>query len=177
MSLHVLLYPKVHSLQHPWVRACRALPGELRRDIRAFAFLYDDAFPDCFLPPDGQMRPSWEQQLEVVAALDPERAAYEFARPLFFYFEAAGGGPERLGDPDVRRTALAFARDRAGDDGERLAALAFDDPGRLRDRVVEFLEADWDAAFRNEWRRLEPQLSEAAVAGAAAALQRGPVAV
>jgi DNA-binding transcriptional ArsR family regulator len=177
MSLHVLLYPKVHSLQHPWVRACRALPAELRRETRAFAFLYDDAFPDCFLPPAGETRPTWEEQLDVVARLEPERAAYELARPLFFYFQAEGGGPERLTDPDVRATALAFARDRAGEDGERLAALAFDDPGRLRDRVVGFLDAYWETAFREEWRRLEPLLDEAAARGAAVAHERGPLAI
>jgi hypothetical protein len=40
LSLHVLAEPKHHALQHRWVRAMRALPASLRREIAALAFLY-----------------------------------------------------------------------------------------------------------------------------------------
>ena len=172
-SLHVLLYPKVHALQHPWIRAMRTVSPALKRDIRAFAFLFDDAFPDCFLPPDGASA-TFEQQLETVAALSDAQAAYELARPLFFYFEADAGGPERLADPLVRERALAFARTAAGEEGAAVAALAFDEPGALRDRLVGLLARYWDEAFAAEWHRLEPQLRAGAVEGRRVVSERGP---
>ena len=84
-SLHVLLYPKRHPLQHPWIRGARSLSAALKREIRAFAFLYDDAAPDCFLPPAADSAPSFEEALAAFRALSGDRAAYELARPLFFY--------------------------------------------------------------------------------------------
>ena len=51
LSLHVLLDAKRHPLQHPWVRAgARAAGRRCRREVRALAFFYVDALPDCFLP-------------------------------------------------------------------------------------------------------------------------------
>src|SRR5512147_2480344 len=100
MSLHVLLFPKVHAVQHPWIRAMQRVSPRLKREIRAFAFLYTDAYPDCFIPtaPDA----SFEAQLDVIRSLSEADAAHELARPLFFYWEAAAGGAERLSDPGVR---------------------------------------------------------------------------
>jgi DNA-binding transcriptional ArsR family regulator len=175
MSLHVLLFPKIHAVQHPWIRAMQALSPALKREIRAFAFLYADAFPDCFCPTASGV--TFEDQLAVIRSLDDAQAAHELARPLFFYWEADAGGPERLGDPAVRDGAIAFARETAGEAGVELAAAAFDDPGRVRDRLVALLERYWEEAFSAEWARIEPLLREAMVEGAELAVAEGPLEV
>jgi DNA-binding transcriptional ArsR family regulator len=174
MSLHVLLFPKIHAVQHPWIRAMQRVSPQLKREIRAFAFLYVDAFPDCFTPatPDA----TFESQLDTIRALSEAEAAHELARPLFFYWEASAGGPERLADPAVRDRAVAFARETAGDAGAELAAAAFDDPGRLRDRLVALLERYWEEAFRVEWTRLEPDLRQAVAESERLVAAHGPLA-
>src|SRR4051794_12293761 len=154
MSLHVLLFPKIHAVQHPWIRAMQRLTPQLKREIRAFAFLYVDAFPDCFTPTSADA--TFESQLGTIRALSDAEVAHELARPLFFYWEPAAGGPERLADPAVRERAVTFARETAGDEGAELAAAAFDDPGTLRDRLVALLERYWEEAFEPEWRRGQP---------------------
>ena len=50
LSLHVLVEPKHHPLQHEWVRAMRALEPALRREIAAFSILYRATLADLFLP-------------------------------------------------------------------------------------------------------------------------------
>ena len=127
MSLHVLLFPKIHAVQHPWIRAMQRVSPALKREIRAFAFLYVDAYPDCFIPTAAD--PTFELQLDTIRALSDADAALQLARPLFFYWEEAAGGPERLSDPAVRDRAVTFARETAGDAGAELAVAAFDDPG------------------------------------------------
>jgi DNA-binding transcriptional ArsR family regulator len=175
MSLHVLLFPKIHAVQHPWIRAMHTVSPALKREIRAFSFFYADAFPDCFVPTRSNM--TFEDQLAVVRELDDAEAAHELARPFYFYWEPAAGGPERLGDPSVRDNALAFARELAGEEGADLCAAVFDDPGRLRDRLVALLERYWEEAFAAEWARIEPRLKEAAVESAERAIADGPLAV
>src|SRR3954469_15244359 len=175
MSLHVLLFPKIHAVQHPWIRAMRTVSPALKREIRAFAFMYADAFPDCFIPTRSNM--TFEDQLAVLRGLDDAQAAHELARPFYFYWEPTAGGPERLGDPAVRDGALAFARETAGEAGAELCAAVFDDPARLRDRLVELLERYWEEAFAAEWARVEPRLTAAAAESAERAIAGGPLAV
>src|SRR5262245_39617926 len=56
LSLHVLVEPKHHPVQHEWVRAMRALPPALKREIDAFAFAYRAYFPEFFFPsPSGEL--------------------------------------------------------------------------------------------------------------------------
>src|SRR4029079_6867291 len=50
LSLHVLVEPKHHALQHDWVRAARALRPGLRREIATLSFLYRWTLPNCILP-------------------------------------------------------------------------------------------------------------------------------
>src|SRR5829696_1780795 len=40
LSLHVLVAPKHHPLQHAWVRRMRTLAPNLRAEIQAFRFAY-----------------------------------------------------------------------------------------------------------------------------------------
>src|SRR6185369_7342272 len=95
LSLHVLLHPKEHPLQHPWIRSMRSLSAGLKREIRTFCFLYSDITADFMLPARADAPQSFEEGIASFAALSPKRAQYELTRPLFFYFEEHGG-PESL---------------------------------------------------------------------------------
>ena len=50
LSLHVLVEPNHHPLQHDWVRRMRDLPERLRRDVHAFAFAYRGYIPELLAP-------------------------------------------------------------------------------------------------------------------------------
>jgi DNA-binding transcriptional ArsR family regulator len=157
LSLHVLLAPKVHALQHPWIRAMRRLSPALKREARAFAFVYEDALPDTVIPPTPGARPRFDEQVAAIAALSETDFAYDVARPLFHYLVPDAGGQESMAIQETRTSSL----DRAaywGDESRTLAALAFDDPAELRRRFLDFLNAYWDEVFALEWDRLEPLL-------------------
>jgi DNA-binding transcriptional ArsR family regulator len=157
LSLHVLLYPKVHALQHPWIRAMRRLSPALKREIRAFAFLYADAMPDAVLPARIGIRARFEEQLADVATIPLELLRYDLARPLFHWSEAQAGGPEQLESPETQGAMLALAADFAAE-SPPVARLIFDDPEELRRRFLDLLQRYWDEAFALEWDRLEPRL-------------------
>jgi len=89
LSLHVLIKPKYHPVQHPWIRAMRTLSPALKREVRAFAPFYVDAIPDAFLP--AAESATFEEELAALEALPLETLAYELARPLFHYSHVAGG--------------------------------------------------------------------------------------
>ena len=70
LSLHVLMYPKEHPLQHPWIREMRSLSPGLKREIRAFGFLYSDITADFMLPERADAPQSFDEgarRLRVVA--------------------------------------------------------------------------------------------------------------
>jgi DNA-binding transcriptional ArsR family regulator len=168
LSLHVALAPKVHALQHPWIRTMRRLSPALKREARALAFVYEDALPDTVVPPTVGARPRFEEQLASIEALPVEDFAYDVARPLFHYLVPDAGGREAMTAAGTRESSL----DRAaywGEESRTLAALAFDDPVELRRRLVEFLAGYWAEAFEPEWERLEPAL-EAEIVDARAAI-------
>jgi DNA-binding transcriptional ArsR family regulator len=159
VSLHVLLMPKRHPLQHEWVRAMRRLSPGVKRDARALAFLYEDAFPDCLIPTHEGTLP-FEKEVARLETLDAETTAYQLARPLYHYHEPAAGGPEALADPPVRQHVVEFAAYH-GDESRRLAELLLDDPLAFRGRVVDMLTRYWEEAFASEWARVEPLLLDA----------------
>jgi DNA-binding transcriptional ArsR family regulator len=154
LSLHVLIKPKYHPVQHPWIRAMRALPPALKREVRAFTPFYVDAIPDAFLPttPDA----TWDDELAALEALPLETLAYELARPLFHYSRAAGGRTD-LADPVVRERSLYFAGFYGPECGE-LARQLLDEPEAACGRALTLLRDYWDAAFAEEWERIRPQL-------------------
>src|SRR4029453_9501792 len=56
LSLHVLVEPKHHPVQHGWVRAMRGLSPALKREIDVFAFAFRAYFPEFFFPsPAGEL--------------------------------------------------------------------------------------------------------------------------
>ncbi|MDX6514314.1 MAG: hypothetical protein QOE36_3818 [Gaiellaceae bacterium] len=175
-SLHVLLFPSAHAVQHPWIREMRRLSPELKRRIQALSFLYVDASPDCTIPPEG-VPPSFEAELQRLSRLDADTAAYELARPLFHYAEAQAPGRESLGTPEVRERVLAFAERSCGEEGRRLAGLVFEDPLELNRQLLELFADYWEAAFADEWARLEPLLHESAAATARRLTEDGLYAV
>ena len=159
LSLHVLVVPKHHSLQHPWVREMRRLDPALKRRIGAFSFLYRAVFPDCVLPGEAGEFLGFDEELERLRALDADTAAYELTRPLYDW-----GGAEpriaRLDEPEIREALLAHARFH-GPETEKLVAAGLDDPLALRDGFADLLAAYWEVGFRDEWERVEPQLADA----------------
>lgn len=170
LSLHVLLAPKVHALQHPWIRAMRRLSPRLKRQVRDFAFVYENAMPDVTLPKGIGDRPRFDDQLADMRAMPERDFAYDFARPLFYYQEADAGGQERLDAPETRAASI----ERAvywGEESGRLAGLVFDDPAEFRSRFLDFLAVYWDEAFAHEWERLEPLL-DAEIEGEQEAVER-----
>lgn len=157
LSLHVLVEPKHHPLQHPWVRRARTLPATLKRDIAAFSFAYRRQVPDLLAPsPEHELR-SFEDELSALRGLDAETVALEFARPLH---DTEGRRDTAFLDrDDVRRHIVGAARFfRASPD---LARLVWEDPLRLRDEFAGLVERYWEAAFVEEWERLEPLLADA----------------
>jgi DNA-binding transcriptional ArsR family regulator len=153
LSLHVLLHPKEHPLQHPWIREMRTLSAGLKREIRSFGFLYSDITADFMLPERADAPQTFDEALAAFAAMPPERARYELTRPAFFYMEESGG-PESLERDDV----LERIHERVGD--PELVQQLLDDPAVAQSRVVDMLAQYWEQSFAEEWERLEPILEE-----------------
>jgi DNA-binding transcriptional ArsR family regulator len=155
LSLHVLVAPKHHPLQHAWVRSARRLSPRVKRELRAFAFLYRQFVPDfCFPSPDTEFA-SFEEELDAFLALDPVLRAFDFLRPMWDH--EGERDPAKLELPEARAAAVRNAR-RLGGDPE-LALLLFDDADELSRRFVSLLRAYWSEAFEREWQRLEPRLA------------------
>jgi DNA-binding transcriptional ArsR family regulator len=158
LSLHVLVEPKHHPLQHPWVREMRRLDPQLKRAIQTFSFVYRNVFPDCFLPTPDDELPTFEAELERLRALDPTTIAYELTRPLYDH----GGREPRdphLDDPRVREIVLERAAAHSRNSPDVLRRL-FDDPQAVAAELASLFERYWHDAFAAEWARVEPQLAE-----------------
>ncbi len=124
LSLHVLVDPKHHALQHDWVRRGRRLPAALRQRIRAFAFAYHSLIPDVLFPSgQGELAPL-EEEVASLRRLDGETAALEFLRPLWDH--EGRRDPALLRDARVRNHVARRSAHLGSD--PRLAALIFDDP-------------------------------------------------
>jgi DNA-binding transcriptional ArsR family regulator len=158
LSLHVLVEPKHHPVQHGWVRAMRGLAPALKREIDVFAFAFRAYFPEFFFPsPAGELL-DFEGELRRLRALDPALVRLEFAIPLIG--PQAGGGEARdpavLEQHAVRRRLLERARTEAD---EALADALLEDPVALLERFLGLLERYWEDAFAREWERIEPDLA------------------
>jgi DNA-binding transcriptional ArsR family regulator len=169
LSLHVLIEPKHHSLQHEWVRRARDLPERLRRDIHAFAFAYRAYIPEVLAPAPQAGFASFAEELERLAAQPPEAVAFEFTVPLSP--EQRARDPNRLEDEAVRATIRGRGAALGRQTG-RLVRLALDDPSAFAARFADFLARYWEAAFASEWQRVEPVLA-AAVTSAGRQLAAG----
>jgi DNA-binding transcriptional ArsR family regulator len=171
LSLHVLAEPKHHALQHDWVRAMRSLPQPLRRELRALEFLYRWTLPNCVLPSATTEFEDFETEVGRLRALPVDVAAFELVRTVYDH-GGRGRRKEVLADPGVRTDALRHAG-KPGSATRRAATQLLEDPAAFVERFATFLEAYWEAAFADEWGRIEPRLAEGVVAAGRAIASDG----
>jgi DNA-binding transcriptional ArsR family regulator len=152
LSLHVLLHPWYHPLQHQWVRAMRSLSPSLKRDVRTFAFLYYDATPDCFIPDGGDDEATFEAGLAAAARLPIDNLRFALARPLFFYGSEPGVTVDDARDR-IRTNAALY-----GESTSVVVELLLDEPDEFVRRLLEFLQAYWEETFASTWSEVEPLL-------------------
>ncbi|GAB7035800.1 DUF5937 family protein [Streptomyces sp. NPDC021749] len=158
LSLHVLVEPKHHPVQHGWVRAMRKLSPGLKREIEAFSFAVRAYFPEFLFPQPTGGLPDFAGELAGLRAADPDLVRLEFAVPLLSPWPGGDEGrdPRVLDRPEVRRRL----RERAVvESDEAMAAMLLDDPRALLERFLAMLERYWQEAFEDEWARLEPELA------------------
>jgi len=96
LSLHVLVEPKHHPVQHEWVRAMRRLSPALKRAVDGFAFAYRAYFPEFFFPPASGELADFESELRRLRGVDEQLVRLEFAIPLL---GAQAAGEEIARDP------------------------------------------------------------------------------
>jgi DNA-binding transcriptional ArsR family regulator len=156
LSLHVLVEPKHHPLQHGWVRRMRALPPALKRRIADFGFAYRRSMPEFLAPSPEADFSDFAQDLTLLQQHEPAGLALDFLRPLYDH----GGVRDTslLEDENVRTVALERSA-QLGASGE-LVSLIFEDPAELTRRFADLMTEYWDAAFADVWERLEPRLAE-----------------
>src|SRR5215472_7134726 len=93
LSLHVVVEPKHHPVQHEWVRAMRRLSPALKREIGLFAFAYRGYFPEFLFPsPAGELL-DFEDELRRLRGIGEQLVRLEFAIP--FLDPRAGEGSPR----------------------------------------------------------------------------------
>jgi DNA-binding transcriptional ArsR family regulator len=156
LSLHVLVEPKHHPLQHPWVRQMRGLTPALKRAVSDFSFAYRHLIPDLFGPsPDAELR-SFDDELAGFLELDPETIALDFSRPMWDH--TGRRDASHLQTPEVQGH-IHRAAERMGADPD-LASLIYADPVELAKRFADFVASYWEAAFAAEWERMEALLAE-----------------
>lgn len=143
LSLHVLLGPKHHALQHEWVRRMRGLDPELRREIQAFGFAYRRHVADVFLPSADEEAETFEQELDRFRSHPPELLLPALARSL----------DDHGGTGEIDATAVAA----------RGGADLVDDPRAFAARLADMLDRYWRAGFAEEWERIEPLLARSVV--------------
>jgi DNA-binding transcriptional ArsR family regulator len=153
LSLHVLVEPKHHPLQHAWVRSMRALSPALKREIAVFAFAYRAYFPEFLFPsPAGDLL-GFEEEARRLRTLDADLVRLEFAISLL---DQPPRDVETLRRPDVLRDLHERAKTHADD---AIADALIEDPGALLERFLQLLERYWEEAFAAEWARIEPDLA------------------
>lgn len=170
LSLHVLLEPKHHALQHSWVRKMRAIDPALKRRIEAYGFVYRHTFPDLFLPGPRDRAETFEEELDRICRCRPALLAEGFGRPLFDH----GGryGERSLEDSTVREKMLERAAAH-GEPSRRQAQLLLDDPVEFSRQFAALLSDYWQTAFAREWERVEPLLADSVVESGRVLARRG----
>ncbi len=146
-SLHVLVGPRQHALRHGWVRQMRTLDRRLRRRIDAYAFVFRRQVPDIFLLQAGEDARTLEDQLAGIDRRPPRAIQEGFGLWL--------DGPHGVS----RGQALAWAEAEEPLCVETVALLV-DDPREFARRFADLVRAYWRSAFAEEWRRVEPFLSD-----------------
>jgi DNA-binding transcriptional ArsR family regulator len=135
LSLHVLVEPKHHSLQHSWVRKMRRMPPQMRQEIASLSLLYRSKLPNFVFPRAGDGLRSFDDELAGIRTLDADVLALDLSRTIA---SANGGWISEPASP---------------------ADFKLGEAGALVERFAALLELYWEEAFAEEWDRLEPQLA------------------
>jgi DNA-binding transcriptional ArsR family regulator len=158
LSLHVLVEPKHHPVQHAWVRQMQRLSPALKKKIATFGFAYRSYFPAFLFPPTTGFMPTFESELKRLETLTPKVITFEFteaACPGFFSYNLG-----RVDDAQAMEAILSrFAEQEPDQQSQELLKLAVSDPERLLSQFVQLLGEYWEAAFRQEWERIEETLA------------------
>src|SRR5581483_2453021 len=164
LSLHVLVEPKHHPIQHQWVRQMQHLSPALKREIAAFSFAYRSYFPAFLFPAATGTFTTFESELTHLRTLAQQVLSFEFTEVF-----CCGMLPHdlaRIEDPVACDLILNNAAS-LEPESLSLVRLALEEPLTLLDRFVSLLAAYWESAFQMEWQRLEELLaSNVAEAGA-----------
>ncbi len=157
LSLHVLLGPKHHALQHDWVRRMRGLDPALRREIGRNGFVWREQIPDAFLPTADGAPESFDEELARFRRLPPEVLLDALGRPLV---DHGGRGSRNM--PAARSAALRRAAT-LGNPARSAAAALFDNPAGFAERLSELLDRYWATAFEAEWARIAEPLEQSII--------------
>jgi hypothetical protein len=140
LSLHVLVAPRHHPLQHAWVRRMRRLDPRLKAEIKAFRFAYAGHFPDFLFPRPDEEFLEFEEELAFLHDLEPETLAFEFMRPVYDHTGTWPRERSLLESEEVRRHVLERCA-RYGPESQALGRLVFDDPSELGRRFCSLSSA------------------------------------
>jgi DNA-binding transcriptional ArsR family regulator len=154
-SFYVLLDPKHHPLQLPWVRRCRSLSPGLKKEIQTWGFAFKGCTPG-FLDP-GAHGPDTDFDEEIAAArrTDPETVLTEMTLGLLLPADALDRG-NNMRDSHILDQVLASAREQ---NCEAAVKLLIEDPLQALERTLSMLQSYWDEAFAKEWNRVEPEIA------------------
>src|SRR5262245_43564745 len=156
LSLHVLVEPKHHPIQHPWVRQMQHLIPTLKAEIAAFSFAYRSYFPAFLFPGASGTFATFESELARMRTNAPQVISFEFTETF-----CGGVLPRdlaRVDDPRARDLVLQQAA-ALEPKSLQLIQLALEEPLALLDRFAQLLATYWDAAFQAEWQRIEELLA------------------
>jgi DNA-binding transcriptional ArsR family regulator len=158
LSLRVLAFPYKHPLKHAWLRRMRRIEPGLTRRIRAFRFAFRCGMPDGLFPPAESPARSFADEFERLISAGPAVIAAQLEDMLRMDKRLRDG--VELSGPELAEAAISHL---GADDSGQVEAIRL--LGTDRDRAVaQFLSllADyWRAAFREDWRRIEPLLAHA----------------
>jgi DNA-binding transcriptional ArsR family regulator len=148
LSLHVLVAPRHHPLQHAWVRHMRRLDPRLKAEIKRS----DSPMRVTFRTSSSRAPTRSSSELAFLHDLEPETLAFEFMRPVYDHTGTWPRDRSLLESEQVRRHVLERCA-RYGPESEALGRLVFDDPSELGRRFCSLLERYWEEAGVLESRR------------------------
>ncbi len=154
-SLRVLVNPARFRAHSGWVRRCRDLPTDLRRELRELTPIFAHAVPG-FLTATTSASSSYATELTRVAATRTDEAGAEVLAVLETWTSMHDRHEESTAraTSTVENTLRAKLRGRA----DELRGQWQKHPQTALDRLVALLELYWSVAFRSEWSRLMPLL-------------------
>lgn len=161
LSLHVLVRPREHALRHSWARRMSHLSGRLLRRINAFSFAYRGQVPSLLVPEARAVFGDFHAEAARLSSHSPELTRDGFAGRLL-------SGSDR--DRDLAALVAESADERLA---RAPAELLLDDPVEFAREFGRLLEDYWQAAFRDEWLRVEPYLRSSTIEDREQALRSG----